>query len=506
MYSLTKEKVPNLAENRQPDDNCPRVQLKKLIEECGTPKLSFEEIHNDDGSTTYLPIDSNNTKSKIMSKLDEFVKEYTGEDLKNSVLSDVNHYLTMVIEKEVRKRVRNEKKTEDLSLKVDAIDWENAVLSGKIDKLYVSQLDMYLSEVVGMSTKHIKAKGFTASKKRDFIKKHVLKNSDNRDDDPFAAKRDSNKLPTVGTFASSTNNNHGIINVIPWAGKITRQNQYIELVNTCPIDNFLMIFDYLVHYRKADINLLPKPLPIIFQDINKLLPNKQFGEAKMKWFGNVQFLPVIVNGQIDIFGNEHELFIKGIDKVLVNTVTSTCSEPNCPQRVIQLKSYSIDLGVLPRAQHITPQIYFRDSAMHWFQNNIISNCMRRSITGIVCTGTRNCFERIFDNGFLIILPFNADLLSKNGSIKSIQDLPLHLNFSVHGTIKRYEPLAVTFGSGTHFISAIKMSSPILNQSGWYLYDGIMEKRKPGTGLQLLPAVPNTPHSYRISYVVYLRQA
>ena len=56
MYSLTKKKVPNLAENRQPDDYCPRVQLKKLIEECGTPKLSFEEIHNDDGSTTYLPI------------------------------------------------------------------------------------------------------------------------------------------------------------------------------------------------------------------------------------------------------------------------------------------------------------------------------------------------------------------------------------------------------------------------------------------------------------------
>ena len=103
-----------------------------------------------------------------MSKLDEFVKEYTGEDLRNSVLSDVNHYLTMVIEKEVRKRVRNEKKTEDLSLKVDDIDWENAVLSRKIDKLYVSQLDMYLSEVVGMSTKDIKAKGFTASKKKGF--------------------------------------------------------------------------------------------------------------------------------------------------------------------------------------------------------------------------------------------------------------------------------------------------------------------------------------------------
>ena len=164
MYSLTKEKVPNLAENRQSDDYCPGVQLKTLIEECDTPKLSFEEIHNDDGSTTYLPIDSNNTKSKIMSKLDEFVKEYTGEDLRNSVLSYVNHYLTMVIEKEVRKRVRNEKETEDFSLKVDDIDWENAVLSGKIDKLYVSQLDMYLSEVVGMSTKDIKAKGFTASK------------------------------------------------------------------------------------------------------------------------------------------------------------------------------------------------------------------------------------------------------------------------------------------------------------------------------------------------------
>ena len=36
--------------------------------------------------------------------------EYAGEDLRNAVMSDVNHYLSTSIEKEVKKRVRSHKK------------------------------------------------------------------------------------------------------------------------------------------------------------------------------------------------------------------------------------------------------------------------------------------------------------------------------------------------------------------------------------------------------------
>ena len=56
-----------------------------------------------------------------------------------------------------------------LSLTADEIDWEEMVLSGKIAKMYLAQLDMYLKEKIGMTPKEIKGKGFTCDKKVDII-------------------------------------------------------------------------------------------------------------------------------------------------------------------------------------------------------------------------------------------------------------------------------------------------------------------------------------------------
>ena len=80
--SLRKEKVPNLVQELDTDD-CPRVQLKNVIESCGAPSSLPTNIS--EGSTTYLPVDINDTKTKIMAKIDDFVKEYTGEDLRNTI-------------------------------------------------------------------------------------------------------------------------------------------------------------------------------------------------------------------------------------------------------------------------------------------------------------------------------------------------------------------------------------------------------------------------------------
>ena len=64
-----------------------------------------------------------------------------------------------------KKHARQEKKTEMLSSTVDEIDWEKMVLSGKIAKMNLAQLDMYLKEKVGMTPQEIKGKGFTNDKK-----------------------------------------------------------------------------------------------------------------------------------------------------------------------------------------------------------------------------------------------------------------------------------------------------------------------------------------------------
>ena len=240
------------------------------------------------------------------------------------------------------------------------------------------------------------------------------------------------------------------------------------------------------------------------QQIHELLVDKEFGEAKYKWLDKLPNSPVIANGKVDVFGNENQTVITGLAKVLSTTVTSTCSEPNCPLPIRNVKSYSIELGLLPGRKNCSPQLYFRDCAMQWFNNNIITNCMRTSISGNFCPDTRSCSERKFDNDFPLLLPFNVELFSGNGSINCINDLPLKLNFTVARSPKMYKLFAVTYGSGAHFISAIKMSPQIMKQDGWFLYDGLMEKRKQGTGVQILPDDPKPPHTYRLSYVVYLK--
>ena len=337
-HHLKKEKIQCDVEDRELNDYCPRVQLRKLFESCNLPKLSFEETIHKDGSKTYVPVDANGTKEKIFSQIDEFIKEYTGEDLRNTVMSDVNHYLSNAIEKDVRKRARQEKKSNVMSLTVDEIDWEEMVLSGKIGKMYVAQLDMYLIEKIGMSLKEIKTKGFTYDKKVALIRKHVLTSKSSNS----TIKVDSKNLPQVASVPLSTPSSNvfnfsNTLNLIPWSGYINRHGNILELVNTCPLDNFLMVFDYLFYLRKTDIDLLPDPLPATFSEINKFLIDAEFGEAKMRWLETLRVVPPVVNGKVDVFGSENERFISGLSKLLANTVTSTCSEPNCPKATINVK-------------------------------------------------------------------------------------------------------------------------------------------------------------------------
>ena len=146
---------------------------------------------------------------------------------------------------------------------------------------------------------------------------------------------------------------------------------------------------------------------------------------------NFKSVPPVVNEKIYVFGSENERFISGLSKLLANTVTSTCSEPNCPKATINMKSYSIELGMLPRSQYVNTQMYFRNCAVQiylWFENNSVSKSMQKSNSDVVCSGTRNSSHRRFDNGFPLILPFNIDLLTANKTLNTVSDLPVNLTF------------------------------------------------------------------------------
>ena len=83
----------------------------------------------------------------LFADIDKFVKEYTGPDLRRVVIRNANKYLTNAVENEIKKKDREQKKVNTLSLIVDDIDWEDQVLTGKISSLYVAQLNLYLKSV-----------------------------------------------------------------------------------------------------------------------------------------------------------------------------------------------------------------------------------------------------------------------------------------------------------------------------------------------------------------------
>ena len=178
--------------------------------------------------------------------------------------------------------------------------------------------------------KKIVGTGFTYDKKVDFIRKHALKQNNN--DTGVTKNRIS--LPTMTPVPRPASSHNTAINFVPCSGSIKRHGIVTELINTCPVDNFLMMFNYLSHVSKAGIDLLPAPLPQVFSDINNHIKNTEFGEAKMRWIETLPVIPAVINSPIDVFGNEDQMFISGFSKLLANTVTSTCSDVNCPNPII----------------------------------------------------------------------------------------------------------------------------------------------------------------------------
>ena len=73
---------------------------------------------------------------------------------------------------------------------------------------------------------------------------------------------------------------------------------------------------------------------------------------------------------------------------------------------------------------------------------------------------RSEFLRVFIEGMPLALPFNVDILSRNGRISEVCHLPDDITIkALNGSLTTYTLFGVTYGNGNHFKSA--MCLPLL---------------------------------------------
>ena len=108
------------------------------------------------------------------------------------------------------------------------------------------------------------------------------------------------------------------------------------------------------------------------------------------------------------------------------------------------------------------------------------------------------FLRVFTEGMPLALPFNVDILSRNGRISEVCHLPDDITIkALNGSLTTYKLFGVTYGNGNHFKSGMCLPSPRVPQAGWYEYDGLWEHHQRGSGLRYcgIAKKPANPFGY-----------
>lgn len=156
---------------------------------------------------------------------------------------------------------------------------------------------------------------------------------------PVATKDTGDQSVTHDTNSPSTihGDNHSPVDlvVIPWGGTTSSG---IQLANTCPIDNWLMILQALVKSRRLVLDELGNVGNI--KSALFLVDLKRYGDAKV----TLPQMPAIKHGIINFYGNESDYFISLLQPFLATTITSSCNLSTCPSMIKTQISHSIALG------------------------------------------------------------------------------------------------------------------------------------------------------------------
>lgn len=166
-FGLNKDSVRDPV-TREIDQFCPRAHLNHFVESFGRPELEMTGIGQPDECAT----DKNDILGKILSKVDDFVQKFTGEDLKVSVVEEIKRRHNSMIKAFIAKQTHANTRAAEKARTCDDFDWGKLVCTNELSSLYVSQLNLYLIKNLNLTKTQYERTGFTKAKKIEEIKKH----------------------------------------------------------------------------------------------------------------------------------------------------------------------------------------------------------------------------------------------------------------------------------------------------------------------------------------------
>lgn len=219
---------------------------------------------------------------------------------------------------------------------------------------------------------------------------------------------------------------------------------------------------------------------------------------------------LVVAGTLDLYGNEGDYFLMLLTPYLTSTVSTVCCLDTCPLKQHTVKSMSI---VLPQPADTTDRCNIFSKSLDDWQHPPHSNCGRKfsskpsdetlfnedvtlnaengdAHVSWHCAGTRVSSPRtMLDLKTFVI--FSVDLLSRGGLL-TIHHTPQSI--FLYGN--RFKLVGATLWNGAHYICMFHF------KNGWYLYDGLREHTRVGSGISFSPTIFNEPPRYTLSYLVY----
>ncbi len=346
-FGIQKDIVKD-ATKREKNDFCPRKQLEKLLESCGEADIQVKEVAHDDGSVSACCTDDNNTLEIAMEQLDSFVERFVGDDLRRSVENEVKRRYDQKVKAAITKKTNASAKAVEKAKAFTDINWDKHVTENSLDKLYVSQLNLYLMEELSMSKFQYDRKGYTKVKKIEDIKANFY--SKNRNSTKLKGSLSTPRQTIISLEPSDvptpTCSRH--IQVPPWGGSLQNVSGMgtQTLKNTCPIDNYLTIFFVLMHdFKKLhqELSSSTELYAATLIQIKNLFDAKMFSEGKLKW---LQLFPGrfdLTSAVIDLWGNEDDLFLSRLQSAVTTKYIGTCSSVACPAQQVEYVSHNITL-------------------------------------------------------------------------------------------------------------------------------------------------------------------
>ena len=124
-------------------------------------------------------------------------------------------------------------------------------------------------------------------------------------------------------------------------------------------------------------------------------------------------------------------------KVLGTSYKSACSDNRCPKPALLFKSTEILLG---DAEANTAENNFKMSLSIWLHKTTPSPCLRKKQpkSSSLCQGSRSESQRDFIQGMTLALPFNVDILSRNGRVSEVNHPPDDITIKANGSLTAYK--------------------------------------------------------------------